>query len=205
MKPQVIPSRPRFRTALLGSVLAAGLVLAGCSSPGGGDQGGENGSGEGGSTVEPAGPVGVATIDPEQVIVSQTYEKPGTEQSMTIDVLSLEVEEGGQLMTLRLALTPQDGDIGDSDEISGYEMESMVGVSNFEGAVKLIDRSNLKQYSVVRGDPGPMSTELYNIDGVNGETFIWWGTFAAPADEIGSLDLHISDDLPDFTDVPITW
>lgn len=33
---------------------------------------------------------------------------------------------------------------------------------------------------------------------------LWFGGYAAPEDEIDSIDLRVIDELPEFTDVPIT-
>lgn len=142
---------------------------------------------------------GVEDVDTENAIVSQTVSMPADpKDSVEISVLSLKVE--GEVMQLRLALTPDFASVSDSDTVKLFRA---VGGSTF--SPELIDVENLKEYSVVttRGMSRWSSSDL-GTEGVNGSPMTAFAWFAAPEDDIDAIDVRVTEFWPTFTDVPIT-
>ena len=202
------------RTAVL--LAAAALALAGCT-PGGGTpepsaaaeastSAEADGTAAPDATVAPAGDregspgasgAEVGEIDPDDVLVSQEVPIPGSsEDTLTIGVLSLVVE--GDVQVLRLAVTPHLADAAPDQAISLYEM---LGRGLFVPTLQ--DRVNLKVYSpLYEGDH--WASDENEAEATDGQTIELWAVFAAPEDDIDTVDVHILDGWPMFTDVPVT-
>lgn len=140
--------------------------------------------------------VGVAEIDTSDLLAEQTFTLPGTTDEVTVGVHSLVVED--QTMTLRLVYTPNVQSVGATGTVSLYNI--------WEGTVDapvLVDRENLKEYSVVQTDGRRWMADLHETEAANGDPLVWWGVYAAPEDDIETLDLRVASYLPEFTDVPV--
>jgi hypothetical protein len=141
---------------------------------------------------------GVADVDPADVLAEQTYTVPGSEDAATIGVHSLVVD--GDVMTLRLVFTPDFSSVSDSDAVSVYDIVGHAG----RFAPMLVDREHLKEYDIVGGAPTEWTSDTVYTEVTNGEPMVWWGVYAAPEDDIDTVDIRVLDELPEFTDVPIT-
>lgn len=104
-------------------------------------------------------------------------------------------------MVLRLVVTPEFGSVDDESEIR--VAEAVGHHSEFFGVhLRLLDRANLKEYSVIQdGSKWWSSTD---VAGRNGEPMHAFAVFAAPQDDIDAIDVRIDENWPEFTDVPIT-
>lgn len=196
------------RPAIVSTALAAAL-LTGCSaaappgtsqpaSPSAGSKApaaAASGSAAGGQ--QNAG-VGVASSDTSQVLAEQDYTLPGTQDSVKIGVQSLVVD--GKTMILKMVLTPDVTSASDNEAISIYDMTG--GGSSYIDP-KLVDRENLKEYSLISDHADQWSTDIVTTDATNGQPVIWWGVYAAPEDDITSVDLRVMPGVPEFTNVPI--
>jgi len=187
-------------------LLAAAALLVGCSD--GGDEAASapepaaaaasgSAGGEGGSRDSSG--AGVDSVDVGEVLVEQVYEHPDNpEDEVTLGVVSLTVE--GEVMVLRLAMTPRLASASDSSSISQFKA---LGEELFRPT--LVDAENLKEYSVIKQNGGsPWQTKDLELKTVNGGTMLAWAYFAAPEDDIDTIDLRLSDNVPAFTDIPIT-
>ena len=122
---------------------------------------------------------------------------PGTNDKVNIGVQSLQVE--GQTMTLQLVLTPEFTSISDSEAVSIY---AATGSTRFNP--KLIDRENLKEYSLISDTGQDWATNRATTKTTNHEPVIWWGFYAAPEDNNDAFELRVLDAMAEFTDVPVT-
>ncbi|WP_043504007.1 hypothetical protein [Georgenia sp. SUBG003] len=184
--------------ALLTSCSAGGddAAPAGAATAPAASKGEDTGAAESGSPD--ATGAGVADVDPADVQAEQTYDVPGSDDSATIGVHSLVVE--GAVMTLRLVFTPDFSSVSDAEEVNIYDIVGHAG----RFAPTLVDRENLKEYDVVGGAPTEWSSDTVHTMVTNGEPVVWWGVYAAPEDDIDTVDIRVLDELPEFTDVPIT-
>ncbi|WP_417233311.1 hypothetical protein [Arthrobacter sp.] len=198
------------RPAILSVVLAAAL-LTGCSSGGSsGDQQGTEAatgapSGSAGTASSSAGAasgadsgVGVESADTSKVLAQQEYTLPGTKDSVKLGVQSLVVE--GKTMVLKLVVTPEFSSVGDNEPVSIYDA---TGGGSAYIAPKLVDRENLKEYSLIHDGATSWSTEIVTTDTTNHQPVIWWGVYAAPEDDVKTMDLRTMPGVPEFTNVPI--
>ncbi|MGP5316290.1 hypothetical protein [Arthrobacter rhombi] len=152
-------------------------------------------SDDGGNVAEDSG-VGVAEMDTTKVLAEQEYQLPGTKDKTTFGVQSLKVE--GETMKLTLVMTPDFSSVSDSETLRMYKL---TGDDAFEPL--LIDRDHLKEYSVISESSKKWTVDHLKTKTTNGEPVIWWGMYAAPEDEIDTVDLRLFGDLPEFTNVPI--
>jgi hypothetical protein len=165
------------------------------ASAGKGQDEGETG---GGDTSDGGTSAGVADVDPANVLAEQTYTVPGSEDNATIGVHSLVVN--GDVMTLRLVFTPDFSSVSDSEAVSVYDIVGHAG----RFAPMLVDRENLKEYDIVGGAPTEWTSDTVYTEVTNGDPMVWWGVYAAPEDDIDTVDIRVLDELPEFTGVPIT-
>ena len=102
-------------------------------------------------------------------------------------------------MTLNLFFTPEFSDHPKDEPISVFDMVgSAFGPS-------LVDRENLKEYTILsKNITTDWAADQIHTEATNGEPVLWWGGFAAPKDDIDTIDVRVLDELPEFTDVPIT-
>lgn len=176
------------------SALAA-LLFAGCSGEDlAGPESGDDPTGGSGAAVEDRD---VGTVV-EQTVVSNP-ESP--DDWATVGITSLAVE--GQTMVLRLVVTPDFASVSDSDEVDlGEAMD--VGAQFFGVNLRLLDRENLKEYSVIHDGNMWWASAAGMVGAVNGEPMHAFAVFAAPEDDIDSIDVRLDENWPELTDVPIT-
>ena len=139
-----------------------------------------------------------------EVIVEQTVADPAApDDQVTIGVQSLTVE--GTTMVLRLIVTPDFASTSDSEEISLADAWG-TGALRFGVTLRLLDRENLKEYSVIADTSGQRwaSDNSDEVSSTNGEPMYVFAVFAAPEDDIDSVDLLLREVWPEFSDVPIT-
>ena len=178
------------------AALCLGLLLTGCTGgdgadapAAGGEQAGSQGSRAG---VEERG---------TKVLVEQTVSSPeAPDDKVTIGVQSLTVED--KTMVLRLVLTPDFRSVSDNEPVELGEAVR-VGIQFFGVALRLLDRENLKEYSVVHEGNKWWASGSGDVSSVNGEPMYAFAVFAAPEDDIDSIDVRLDEQWPEFTDVPI--
>ena len=188
---------------LITTAAFAAALLAGCSA---GDSTAEDAAGSSqpasasaSDDVDQAASnadAGVADVDLSKVFVEQEYELPGTKNKTNFGVHSLVVD--GETMKLTLVMTPDFSSKSASDTISLFHM-----TGSSSPAPVLLDRENLKDYSVIRDGPHSWAADAVYTKTVNGEPAVWWGVFAAPEDDIDAVDIRVLDGMPEFTNVPI--
>src|SRR5699024_11025620 len=173
--------RRMIRTRLAAVALVGGVALVGCSSgesaeldqagEGSGSAQNKDGAAEdqdsagqnGGSTS-----AGVREIDTSQVLAEQKYQIPGTDDSATIGVHSLVVE--GDVMQLYLTFTPDYASLSDDEVATIFDL-----VDPMKFRPILIDRENLKEYSLISDSGQDWSAASSSVAAANGETALWWG------------------------------
>ncbi|GAA4624387.1 hypothetical protein [Cellulomonas oligotrophica] len=191
MRPPVL----RTRSAAAVAGLATLALLSGCSFGAADDTTG----GSGGSAQSASGEgsdARVDEIDAEDVLISETFPLVSNpDDTTTIGVQSLTVE--GKTMVLRLIVTPDFASMSNSDEIRLYDA--------FDDTYDpvLIDRENLKEYSVIN-EAGTAFAAPYTRETPNGTPTLAWFAFAAPEDDIATIDLLVHPDWPELLDIPIT-
>ena len=183
------------------AALCLGLLLTGCTGgdgakapSAGGEQVGSQSSGAG---VEERG---------IKTLVEQTVSSPDApEDKVTIGVQSLTVKD--ETMVLRLVLTPDFRSVSDNEPVELGDAVR-VGSQFFGVALRLLDRKNLKEYSVVHNVNNFRvkwwASASSDVSSVNGEPMYAFAVFAAPEDDIDSIDVRVDEQWPEFTDVPIT-
>lgn len=138
----------------------------------------------------------VDELDAEDVLVSQTFPLASNpDDTTTIGVQSLTVE--GKTMVLRLVVTPDFASVSDSDVVRLYD------AFDDEYHPTLIDRENLKEYYVIN-DSGTRFQAPESRETPNGTPTLAWFVFAAPEDDIETIDLFVQPDWPELLDIPIT-
>lgn len=177
--------------------LASVLLLGACSD---GDQAPppdqqQSAASEG--AVESDSDAGAVQFDPEDVIVEQTYalaENP--EDSVTVGIQSLVVD--GPVMTLTLVVTPDFSSVSADEPVSLYDVNEE---TLFEPT--LLDRENLKEYSVITDGGTSWASDNVETRTRNGTPMRVFATFAAPEDDIDAIEVSFRNVWTPFTDVPI--
>ncbi|MBC7375440.1 MAG: hypothetical protein H7323_15745 [Frankiales bacterium] len=141
-----------------------------------------------------------------KTLVEQTVSSPGApEDKVTIGVQSLTVED--KTMVLRLVLTPDFRSVSDNEPVELRDA-ARVGSQFFGVDLRLLDRKNLKEYGVVSSRENSLvrwwASGSGDVSSVNGEPMYAFAVFAAPEDDIDSIDVRVNEQWPEFTDVPIT-
>ena len=193
-------------TRTAAGILAIGL-LAGCSASGDAPDpapqaedksaAGEDPTASAGAASPDAVPARVVAVDTGNVIAEQVFKVPGSEDAVTVGVQSLIVE--GKTMKLQLVITPNLSSISDSAKTSIYRAFGETSIRP-----KLVDRENLKEYSLISDTGQHWSTYAADADTTNHEPVIWWGIYAAPEDENAAFDLRVIDTMEEFIDIPVT-
>jgi hypothetical protein len=117
-----------------------------------------------------------------------------------VGIQSLTVED--ETMVLRLVITPDFASASDDEPVTlGDAMD--VGAEFFGVSLRLIDRENLKEYSVIHDNADWWASASGEVEAVNGEPMYAFAVFAAPEDDIDAIDVRLSEQWPEFTDVPI--
>lgn len=173
------------------------LALTGCTSATS-DAGkdGQNSDSKGSAGSDASG-AGVAETNFDDVIVKQDIKVKGSEENTaTIGVLSLKVE--GKVQTLRLAVTPHFDSADDDEQINIYEVWNERSFSP-----QLVDKDNLKVYSPIKNSSQKWTSNSFYTQTKNETPMEVWVVYAAPEDDIDTVDIRLADEWPLFTDVPI--
>lgn len=192
--------RSKVHRCLLAAV-ASLLVLSGCSAGSGepvaggpttsATAGGEKTSGGADSSIE------VDTFDPSDVVAKQTVRMPENPQdTVEFGLQSLTVE--GSIATLKLVVTPRFTSESADEVISLFDIYSPNVVPFY-----LLDRKNLKRYDIVRSGPKVFASDSVGTETVNGTPMAAYAVFAAPQDEIATIDVFMADYWPEFKNVPV--
>jgi hypothetical protein len=153
---------------------------------------------EEGGADEPTGTVGIDFPDPEKVVADATFTVPGTEaDKVRFGIESIVVSD--RTMELRLVMTPEFDD--------GGSAASVYDALGQHVNIVLIDRENLKEYEVLQADGGGrwFRTDPIHAKALPGVSVGYQMFFAAPEDEISTIDVRLADSWPVFEDVPLTF
>ncbi|WP_143590294.1 hypothetical protein [Thermoactinospora rubra] len=140
------------------------------------------------------------TTDPATVLAKATYDSPFQEQGK-VDVAVHSLTRRGKLVDLVFSLTPRlpSGVEPKERKVSPYDI---VGDKSFE--VTLIDTVNLKRHMVVKDSAGKeLKPDDVWTNILVGQQLVMTYTFAAPPENVTSMDVHVSDWAP-FRDVPVS-
>lgn len=187
----------RLRRALVAVAVATTLTgLAGCRSgePESTDQTG--GVAEE-STTAPTSGAGVAPVSTDTFVEQTVPFDLSDTQTVTVGVQSLVVE--GETMTLTLVYTPNLTTDEPDDQFDLYDLLAPDGALR----PRLLDRTNLKEYSVIDDAGTYWTTDVFDVDATNGKPVVFWAVYAAPQDNIDVMDIRVSSAWPEFTGVPI--
>lgn len=144
------------------------------------------------STGSPTGPAPSGSGRPApEVLASQTVPLPAEPgATMTISVLSLRVI--GELTTLEIEVVPA---------AENLESANLLTVFGREPLPELLDPVNLKAYSEVLGPRG--LAELASVQMTDNEATVLTFYYAAPQDDVDTLEVVLGSGLPTFHDVPL--
>ena len=189
-------SRIRTRAAV-GLAIASVLLLGACSDGDEAPPPNQQQSAASEEAVESDGDAGAVQFDPEDVIVEQTYaltERP--EDAVTVGIQSLVVD--GAVMTLTMVVTPDFASVSDDEAVSLFDI-------NEETLFRptLLDRANLKEYSVITDGGVAWASDNVETRTRNGTPMRVFATFAAPEDDIDAIEVSVRNVWTPFTDVPI--
>jgi hypothetical protein len=160
-----------------------------------------------GGDPEPAPPSASATPSPSASQVASQVESTevvgsatGTVEKGNVEVAvrSLTLDPNGTTMTLRVAYTP---DFVAEEGVETFGLSAMNGYFFLHPV--LLDRTNLKRYSVIKGE-GPQDW-LANDDAKTrvGEPLEYWAVYAAPEDPVTSMTFTIDEWGVEIPDIPI--
>ena len=178
------------------------VLLSGCSGGDDGDPAANESTKTTTAAKEKTGgkesSIKVDKLDPSDVLAKQTVNMPENPQD-TIDfgLQSLTVE--GSIATLRLVVTPRFKSESADETIS---LNDIYGTGRYLGFY-LLDRKNLKRYNVVRSGPTEFASDELVTKTVNGTPMAVYAVFAAPQDEVPTIDVFMADYWPEFKNVPV--
>ena len=181
-----------MRTSMVvpAALVAGMLALTGCT---GGDE-----------TPEPSGTDSTASADrggPVQqggTVFAGTFPAPGDpDTSVRVEVEPLVVT--GKTMELRVWFTPDDDTLGD-ETVNLYEM-----TGNGDLHPALNDLEHLTQYFVLSSTGLDWETDVVGAKTTNGEPLLYQAWFAAPNEQVDSLDLSLVASWAPFENVPVTY
>ncbi|MEU8305755.1 hypothetical protein AB0C84_19540 [Actinomadura sp. NPDC048955] len=186
-------------TAATATALLLTGGLAGCDLPGTGGSSSSSSSSpsspSGGRKAE--GSLGKASFDDvSKPLVKGTFDSPMA-QGAKIDIALMGLKAKGQLATLTAQLTPH-VPVGDTVRLNAYRLNGEHGLGT-----SLIDAVNLKRYVVVKDSAGKeLQTDEIFTHMTNGQTTPFYFTFAAPPENVKTVDVQIGT-WPTFRDVPV--
>ena len=146
-------------------------------------------------TDDPGDAGNTSVRGPQEAVETLTYDVPNDNLQVTVGLHDLQVQ--GEVMRLDLSFTPEGG------RSSSYSLWDLAG--NSRVLPLLNDRENLKQYSVLRGGPTDWSSET-DASGTkieSGQTLMYYAYYAAPEDDIDTINISVIDGLVEFADVEI--
>jgi len=139
----------------------------------------------------------VEEFDPDDVLAEQTValtESP--EDEVTVGLQSLRVT--GEVTEARFVVTPNFSSVSDDEAISLYDI-----LERTSFRPTLLDPENLKEYSIITDGPSHWGSDSVDTQAVNGEPMLVFAMFAAPQDDIDTVEVSFRNVWPPFTDVPI--
>jgi hypothetical protein len=117
-----------------------------------------------------------------------------TADSVTVGVSSLKLDPNGKTMTLRLVFTP-------SITSTTNPANTMSLFATGGSYPILLDRTHLKRYRVI--GVGNYASDSSTTRAGNGRSMEAWFGFAAPQDDVSSLELTVNSSWPSFLNVPV--
>lgn len=194
----------RSRIGAISIVVGLAVALGACSdeSDGGGEADDTTTTTSDEAEPESTAATTTTTLDPRAgdalatLTVPIDVERP--DDLVTFDVQSLTVE--GSTMVLRFSITP---DFASEDDATGISLYDVYGGDAPGGYIQLVDRVNLKEYSVIYDAPNSWMSDSTDVESVNGEPMYVFAVFAAPEDDIDVVDVTFRDNWPTVVDVPI--
>ena len=140
-------------------------------------------------------------IDPADAVDTISYTLPTDEIDGTMTVGLHHLIQRGRTMELLLTYTPE---FRESGTFSLWELH---GGNHSNVPPALFDRENLKRYDILRAGSTWDSPKVWNSKQAehklaSGDTQAYWATFAAPEDDIDTINIAIPG-APEFEDVPI--
>ncbi|QGH68185.1 hypothetical protein [Pseudactinotalea sp. HY158] len=202
-----------IRRPLVAIALAGVLTLAGCSgqdaefdradqsSPAAGDSGRSATGGSedpDGEPVASGDPINATWPDPDDVIAEDVFPTLKSEkQKVRIGIQSIVVS--GETMELRLVFTPE-------ENVEEVRLNEITKNMWHEVPIALIDRENLKRYTVLTEvDGGGLYQTDSDVKARLGESVGFQAFYPAPVDDIDHVDVELGENLPLFEDVPLTF
>lgn len=170
---------------------------AGASDGGGPEESSEAADQDAGADQDAAGGV----IDPDEAVSTITYTLPTDEIEGTMTVGFHHLRLRGNTMELLLTYTPEFSETG------AFTLWELHGKNHFNVAPALFDRAHLKRYDILRSGGAWDGKTVWNSkqaehELASGDTQAYWANFAAPEDDIETLNISIPG-APEFEDVPI--
>lgn len=142
-----------------------------------------------------------SSVDPSDAIDTLSYRLPTDEIEGTMTVGLHHLRHRGETMELLLTFTP---------EFRGsetYTLWQLHGENHAMVAPALFDRANLTRYDILTTNGGWSAAERWSSeqaehDLASGTSQPYWATFAAPVDDVETLDVGLPVGAT-FEDVPI--
>ncbi|WP_456787038.1 hypothetical protein [Cellulomonas sp. P5_C5] len=179
-----------MRSSVVVTVVVLGVLgLAGCT---GGDDPEPTGTSTSADAKAPGG-----TVQQAGTVFDATFPVPGnTDAEVRVEVEPLVVT--GKTMELRVWFTPEDDSLADGETTNIYEM------TGEDLRPSLNDLEHLTQYFVLSETGQDWETDVF-AKTVNGEPLLYQAWFAAPAEQVESLDLSLVASWSPFENVPVTY
>ncbi|WP_028046146.1 hypothetical protein [Cellulomonas sp. URHE0023] len=193
----------RRALVLTGTALAALVLLGGCTGDdGGGDETpaatSSADSGDSSAKVDKDAGVTVDKADPDDVIAETTYDVPGRPgDTVRVGIESLTVH--GETMELRAVFTP------DLPSKAAEKTWNLSDATPDWWTPTLTDREHLKEYFVLSNTGQDWATDRVYASTTPGGSIRYQAWFAAPQDEVATMDLQFQDGWASFENVPITY
>jgi hypothetical protein len=183
---------------------AAAIALSGCSGgvPGLGKSGtpapaaapsAPAGSGSAGGASAEAGVSEEALANPLATVEAPVPIEGDPKATLKVDLLGLERQ--GKLLVMTAAVTPNNT-LAKEQSLFG-----MLGDQSFRP--QLIDPDNLKLYEVVTAG-GPLQSTTVGNKVPPGTPLVVHAVFAAPPPAVTRINVQVAEQVPTFTNVPIT-
>ena len=208
------PLKKSIRNVFAAASLASLIAVAGCGGQSAEFETGANGSAESGEGENPdsgdesggedgnetaAGePIGATWPDGENLVAEDVFPTLKSEdQKVRVGIEGIFVTD--KTMELRMVFTPEEN----LDEIRA----NVITKNQYQEVdIDLIDRENLKKYSVIEEIDGAKRYQTpSDVTARMGETVGYQVFYPAPVDDIDHVDIDLGKGLPIFEDVPLTF
>lgn len=180
-----------MRSSVVVTVMVVGVLgLAGCT---GGDD--PEPSGTGSAAADAPG----GTVQQAGTVFDATFPVPGnTDAAVRVEVEPLVVQ--GKTMELRVWFSPDDDSLADGETENIY---GMTGEGDLHPALN--DLEHLTQYFVLSETGQHWATDTVSAEAGAGEPVLYQAWFAAPTEQVESLDLSLVASWAPFENVPVTY